>query len=325
MDRRRFSQGLGGAVAMLGAGVRFGRSTAVGHETGSLEVLEQTPALNTKVWPIAIFEKVFEGLDFGELADAVAETGADGIEATIRPGGHIEPERAADLVPKMAEALKKRGCSILIAATQIDSVDNPFAESLLRTLKDSGVDYYRMGYYWLDVNRPGLPQLESAASKARELAALNAEIGIQGLYQNHSAGGDRNRVYLGALGWDAAWILKNIPPEHLGVAMDTRHLKQETGTSWRSAVIACKPHIRSIYLKDGVWEGERSERVRGVPLDEGFVDLSVFNFIRAGLEPMPLCLHMEWLGYRIFPKSEIPDAIQAHRKDIATIRRWLDS
>ena len=49
--------------------------------------------------PIAIFEKVFEALDYRELADAVAKTGADGIEATIRPRGHIEPAAAAEELP----------------------------------------------------------------------------------------------------------------------------------------------------------------------------------------------------------------------------------
>ena len=38
---------------------------------------------------------------------------------------------------------------------------------------------------------------------------------------------------------------------------------------------------------------------------------------------MPLCIHMEYLGYRVFEKHEIPAAIQAHQNDIAALRRWL--
>ena len=59
--------------------------------------------------PIAIFEKVFEALNYDELADAVAQIGADGVEATVRGNGHIKPEAAADEVPKMQAALQKRG------------------------------------------------------------------------------------------------------------------------------------------------------------------------------------------------------------------------
>lgn len=268
--------------------------------------------------PIAIFEKVFEGLSFGELADAVAQTGADGIEATIRPGGHIEPVAAADEVPAMQAALRERGRRIVIAATQIGRVDEPSTEPLLRVLKAQGITHYRMTHYQLDSKAPMLRQVRNFAAQARELAALNREIGIQGLYQNHSGG--RN---LGALGWDVALMLEGIDPNALGLALDTRHLRKDTGSSWQTALAACKPHIRSVYLKDGAWYGPRGDQYKDVPLDTGFVNREVFDRIREGLPRMPLCIHMEWLGYRVFEKQEIPAAIEAHQRDIATLRRWM--
>jgi sugar phosphate isomerase/epimerase len=275
-------------------------------------------------WPIAIFEKVFEALSYDELADAMVQIGADGVEATIRPGGHIEPAVAADEVPKMAQVMSDRGKRIVIAATHIRSVDEPHTESLLKTLKSTGVTHYRMGHYYLDLNKPVMKQVEQFAAQARDLAALNRELGIQGLYQNHS-GTNRGRGFLGALGWDAAFMLKGIDPDALGLAFDTRHLRKDTGSSWQTAVAVCKPHIRSIYVKDGVWRGERGDEYHDVPLDTGFVNESIFNHIRNGLEPMPLCIHMEWLSYRVFKKNEIPEAIAAHQRDIAALRRWMEA
>ncbi|MEW4489703.1 TIM barrel protein [Thalassoglobus sp. JC818] len=274
-------------------------------------------------WPIAIFEKVFEGLNYTELAKAVSETGADGIEATIRPGGHIEPEVAADEVPKMSEALGKQGCRIVIAATAVRSVDEPHTESLLKVLKEAGVTHYRMGHYHLDLAKPMLPQLRNYTAQARDLAAMNQEIGIQGLYQNHS-GANRKRGYLGALGWDAAMMLEGISPEALGIAFDTRHLKKDTGSSWWVALATVRDHIRSIYVKDGIWKGPRGDQYEDVPLDMGFVNEEVFSTIRNGLPPMPLCIHMEWMGYRIFTKPEIPSAVKAHQRDIRTLRKWMN-
>ena len=273
----------------------------------------------TSDWPIAIFEKVFEALNYDELADAMAQIGADGAEATIRPGGHIEPAVAADEVPKMQAAMKRRGKRIVIAATHIRSVDEEHTGSLLRTLKAQGVNHYRMGHYRLELGEPLLKQVRNYVSMARDLAALNKEIGIQGLYQNHS--GSR---YLGALGWDAAMMLEGIDPNALGIAFDTRHLRKDTGSSWRTAVAVCKPHIRSIYVKDGLWHGPRGDQYKDVALDTGFVNQDVFGHIRDGLPPMPLCIHMEWLGYRVFKKHEIPSAIEAHQKDIAALRRWME-
>ncbi|GAB5403778.1 MAG: sugar phosphate isomerase/epimerase [Aureliella sp.] len=305
-NRRKFTAGL----AALSASI-----TAIKHTAASQGATQ---------WPIAIFEKVFEGLDFTELATAVNETGADGIEATIRPGGHISPKNAADEVPRMAEALAKHGKRIVIAATGVKSVDQPETRSFLETLVNSGITHYRMSHYHYDLAQPMMPQLRRYAAQAKELAALNAELGIQGLYQNHSGNGrNLKRGYLGALGWDAAMMLEGINPDHLGLAFDTRHLRKDTGSSWPVAVAACRPHVRSIYVKDGIWSGERGDEYEDVPLDTGFVNKGIFSAMRDGLKPMPLCIHMEWLGYRVFPKDEIPDAVRAHQRDIATLQSWL--
>jgi hypothetical protein len=85
----------------------------------------------------------------------------------------------------------------------------------------------------------------------------------------------------------------------------------------------CKPHIRSIYVKDGIWHGPRGDQYKDVPLDTGFVNKKVFNEMRSGLDPMPLCIHMEWLGYRVFQKNEIPAAVEAHQRDLAALKAWL--
>ena len=118
-------------------------------------------------------------------------------------------------------------------------------------------------------------------------------------------------------------MLKGIDPEALGLALDTRHLMKDTGSSWRVAVEACRSFIRSIYVKDGIWYGPRGDQYKDVPLDTGFVNDAVFDYIREGLPPMPICIHMEHMGYRVFEKHEIPAAITAHQKDIAALRRWM--
>jgi hypothetical protein len=107
------------------------------------------------------------------------------------------------------------------------------------------------------------------------------------------------------------------------MALDTRHLIKDTGSSWKTAVAACKPHLRSIYVKDGLWHGQRGDEYKDTALDTGFVNRTVFNEIRRDVNPVPMCIHMEWLGYRVFGKEEIPAAIEAHRKDLAVLRSWV--
>src|SRR6187551_1432223 len=69
------------------------------------------------------FSKHLQGLSFDQIADIAADVGVQGIEAPIRPGGHVEPERVEEDLPKLAEALKKRGLGITILTSGINAVN----------------------------------------------------------------------------------------------------------------------------------------------------------------------------------------------------------
>src|SRR5436190_5084585 len=69
------------------------------------------------------FTKHLQGLSFDQIADIAADVGVQGIEAPIRPGGHVEPERVEEDLPKLAEALKKRGLGITILTSGINAVN----------------------------------------------------------------------------------------------------------------------------------------------------------------------------------------------------------
>ena len=82
---------------------------------------------------IIAFSKPFAQLGPDETADLVAEVGWDGIECPVRAkAGQIAPERVEEDLPKMVEALKKRGKEVTIVTTEISKID-PLAEKILRT------------------------------------------------------------------------------------------------------------------------------------------------------------------------------------------------
>src|SRR6476661_1306996 len=65
------------------------------------------------------FTKPFQDLSAEECADTVAQVGWDGIECPVRSKGQIEPERAADELPKLIEALKKHGKEVTVVTTDV--------------------------------------------------------------------------------------------------------------------------------------------------------------------------------------------------------------
>ena len=58
---------------------------------------------------IHIFSKHLQFLNYQDLAEAAAEMGFDGIDLTVRPKGHVLPERVESDMPKAVEAMRKVG------------------------------------------------------------------------------------------------------------------------------------------------------------------------------------------------------------------------
>ncbi len=54
--------------------------------------------------PFCIFSKHLQWLDYESMAGAAARLGFDGIDLTIRPGGHVPPEQAEEKLPRVVEA-----------------------------------------------------------------------------------------------------------------------------------------------------------------------------------------------------------------------------
>ncbi len=92
----------------------------------------------TAASPIIVFEKPIQTLEYDRMGEILAKMGIQGIEATIRKGGHIAPEAAEEEVPKMVAALAKNGQKALIAATNVNEA-NAESEKFLRILKANGI------------------------------------------------------------------------------------------------------------------------------------------------------------------------------------------
>ena len=93
---------------------------------------------------IVLFEKPLQPLSAEELATMLAEIGFNGIEATVRNGGRIEPERAKDDLPELAATLSDHGLKIAIMATSINRADQPHVQDTLRAAAKLGIKRYRL-------------------------------------------------------------------------------------------------------------------------------------------------------------------------------------
>src|SRR5687768_2204111 len=56
---------------------------------------------------VHIFSKHLQFLNLKDMAEAAASIGFDGIDLTVRPNGHILPERVQSDLPLAVEAMRK--------------------------------------------------------------------------------------------------------------------------------------------------------------------------------------------------------------------------
>jgi sugar phosphate isomerase/epimerase len=264
---------------------------------------------------VSVFTKHLVGLPFEQIAEIIARLGATGIEAPIRPGGHIEPAKVEDELPKFVETLKQHGLRINVLTSGINSVsDASRTEAVLRTAKALGISRFRMNWYSYDNKKPIWPQLDEIKPRLKDLVALCKEIGIQPCYQNHSGA-----KMVGAGIWDMALLMRDYKPEELSWCFDIMHTTIEGGTSWPTEVRLAREHIAIAYFKNFVWDGQRH---RSVPLGEGVVGRSYVDQLKSLDYRGPVCVHVEYLKGSVKDPDYLSKAIEATRTDIATLRNW---
>ena len=129
---------------------------------------------------VHLFSKHLQFLDYRDMAEATAEMGFDGVDLTVRPGGHVLPERAVDDLPRAAEAIRAAGMEPNMLVSRILSVDDAEGIQSLRTAAKLGFKHYRMGYYRPDADKDLQENLEYCAGELKGLAAFNEEVGVHG-------------------------------------------------------------------------------------------------------------------------------------------------
>lgn len=313
MERRHFLQraGLASILAPLYGFINGSASTPFPGNIKS----------NTVSRKIHIFSKHLHWLDFETMASFVAECGFDGSDITVRKDGHVEPERVADDLPRVVEALRKAGKEVTLITTSILRADEPHTETILKTAGRLGIQYYRLGWYAYDTAISIDDNLKLFEKHLRGLVKLNQQYNIRGSYQNHAG------ASLGSPVWDFARMLHTLNSPWIGCQYDVRHATVEGANSWPLGFGYIKQHINSLDVKDFVWTIENGKwKPENVPLGQGMVDFEkYFKLVSTLPSSIPMCLHMEYpLGGAEHGNKTIsirPEEIKkAMMKDLAFLR-----
>jgi sugar phosphate isomerase/epimerase len=278
--------------------------------------------------PVCMFTKHLQWTSLAEAAPLAAELGFDGLDITVRPGGHIAPERVEEELPRALEHARRAGIGIPMITSGIVDTATPHAERVVRTCAGLGIRRYRWGGFRYRESAPLPAQLAEFELRVRDLAALNRQYGVCAMYHTHSG-----RDQVGASFWDLYLLLKPFSPDEVAANFDIGHATVEGGLGgWLHSARLLLPYARGISVKDVRWR--KAENGAWQPdwcaLGQGMVRLpEFFKLVKQSGFAGPLQLHYEYpelggaaSGQR---KSTVPreELLRIFRRDLTLLRSLL--
>jgi len=297
MNRRTFLQGVAGAAVVRSAPLVAARQTA--------------PA-----WKVGGFTKPIQDLSFEDTARFTVDAGWDGIELALRAAGHVLPERVEDDLPKLMSALAARNREVLVLATDIRGGKEPLTERVLRAAAKSGIRLYRLGPLRYREGMSIAQQIKEFRPQLKDLAALNRQLGVTGLLQNHSGNG-----YVGSAVWDTYSLIEDLDPRDLGVHFDIGHVTVESGLSWPTTYALVKDRIGAVIVKDFFWKftpgsGSAPE---WCPIGRGTISPRFFTMLKSSGFRGPITMQYEYP----FENESVEARLKALKADNAQVRAWI--
>ncbi len=267
----------------------------------------QTAALRS---PLCFFSKHLPDLPYGELGRRLRDADFDGVDLTVRKGGHVLPERTSQDLPRAVEAIRSQGMEVPMITTELTSADDPTARPVLSTAAGLKIPFFKLGY-WRYGDDPE-ESVRTAAAQARGLADLARQCGIVAGFHNHAR-------YVGLAGWDGRAVLQGLDPRWIGCYYDGQNAMIEGITSgWEVVLRLALPRLKMVACKDFYWA--KTNGTWGpveCPLGEGMVNWSrIFALLASARFAGPISIHQEY---------KAADRLAAAHQDLEFVRKLIRS
>lgn len=272
-----------------------------------------TPALAAGKRPtLCLFSKHAAQLNYKDLGKYCRETGFEGVDLTVRPAGHVVPEKVSQDLPVAYNELRSAGLEVPMITTGLTDPKAPEATATLAAASKLKIPFWKIGYYRYDNPINIDAKIASTQLALNGFTALSKQHNICAGFHNHSGN------YVGAPMWDTRQMLANLDPTAIGYYFDPAHATLEGGLwTWNASLELALPRLKMMAVKDFYWEKVKGKwAMKWCPLGEGMVDWPkvLARLAKAGWSG-PLTLHVEY---------QVPDELKAVAADFATLKKLTD-
>lgn len=274
---------------------------------------------------VAIFTKSFQDRPIPEVCRIFKELGVDGLDLTVRPGGHIDPKNVAEELPLAVQAAKDHGLKVLFLTTAITD-DDAAARKILATAGRLRIDRIKMGYFRYDKLGTLAKQMDDVRRRISAVAKLAAKYNVLPCVHIHSG------KFIPSHGTHLYQLLRDISPEEVGAYVDPLHMTKEGGgDGWRQGLDLLAPWIALSSMKNFAWEragrddtGQQQWRTLTVPVADGVAPIAQYiaTLKQLGYRGI-FSMHSEYKGGHSFKKLDTDGCIAQTAKDLAFVRQFL--
>ncbi len=249
--------------------------------------------------------------------------GLDGLDLTVRKGGHIEPANVDQGLPQAIHSAHEQGLKIAFLSTDITD-PTPVAEKVLAAAATHGIDRVKLGYY------PYVPfgtlakQMDDVRARLAKVAALGRRYHVRPCVHIHS-GND-----IPSHGTMLYQLLRDMSPDDIGAYVDPLHMTLEGGgAGWKQGLDLLAPWVQLVAIKNFAWQmaerdkiGQQRWETRMVPLADGVAPLPDFiaTLNKIGYDGT-YSLHSEYKGKHSFRDLSTDECLAQTRDDLAFFRK----
>ena len=264
---------------------------------------------------VLIFSKHLQEYNVAQMGDIVAQMGFEGIDLTVRPGGHILPERVKEELPGAIDILKSKGLSVPMITTNITNIEEGYAKDIYKVAANCGVKFLKLGYWRYEGFGKIKEQIKKVKKQLKSIESLSQDYGICSAIHIHS--GD----VLSADAFIVYHLLEGFHSEALGAYIDPAHMVIEGGKSgWKIGMDLLSDYICLVAIKDFGWfpKGRKKWEIKWIPLSEGMVPWQeVFTYLKSINYNGYLSFHSE------YKNMSIDKLIEQTKQDLAYIQQFI--
>ena len=258
---------------------------------------------------LCFFSKHLPDLKPDALGRTLHDIGFTGVDLTVRPKGHVLPERVAEDLPHAVEAIRSHGVSVPMITTEIISAADPKTRAILGAAARLRIPTFKLGYWkW---GADPVDTIQKVGTELGAIVSLAKEYGVTAGMHNHAG-------YVGLAVWDTREMIRNLDPNYIGYYYDTQHARSEGGVGgWEVSLQLALANLKMVALKDFAWQQVNGRwAVVSCPLGQGMVEFpKIFAALAARRFTGPISIHQEY---------DAADPVAAAHKDREFASKLID-